>query len=125
MRKLIAVALLASPLVLNAAEKGSSDNVPSAKIVSSGVKAPNRIHDAKIEFNAADFPTLTVGANVVKVAYVVDAQGVPTDIHITQSVNSELDQRVLDAVAQFRYEPGVLNGQKVAVPVDLAVKFEK
>ena len=49
---------------------------------------------------------------------VVDANGVPTDVQVSQSVPM-LDAAAIEAVRQWRYEPTLMNG--VAVPVVMTV----
>ena len=51
----------------------------------------------------------------------VDEKGVPSNLKIVQSVGADMDNNVLAAVKQYRFQPGLLNHEPVAVPVNLEV----
>ncbi len=61
----------------------------------------------------------------VVVAMVVDEKGIPSDVKVLEPTGTSLDQSVVEAVKQFRYKPGTVSGQAVAVPVNLHVTVEQ
>jgi len=54
----------------------------------------------------------------------VNESGVPTDIHIVQSVNPEVDARVVAAVQHYRYTPAMLDGQVISREMNLVMNFQ-
>lgn len=59
---------------------------------------------------------------VVELTFVVNAQGLPTNIAITASSNNQLDAPVRDAVGQWKFAPAKRNGEPVARKVVLPVR---
>jgi len=55
---------------------------------------------------------------------VVDEKGVPSDLKIVRSAGADVDANVLAAVKQYRFQPGLLNHEPVAVPVNLEVTIQ-
>jgi TonB family protein len=49
----------------------------------------------------------------------VDETGKPTNLKVLQSADEFMDQGVLEAVSQFRFQPAMLDGRPVAIPVTL------
>jgi TonB family protein len=99
----------------------ASDNAPannSTLRVSTGVVAPQLVHQVEL---AAIEPSSTMlpGDHTVVVEMTIDETGKPTNLHIVQPFTPVIDQHVLEAVSQFRYKPGTLNGQPTAFPVKL------
>ena len=56
-------------------------------------------------------------------ALVVNEQGLPENIRVATSVDPRLDQAAMDAVAQWRYEPGRKKGQAVAMETTVDINF--
>lgn len=59
----------------------------------------------------------------VELTFVVNAQGIPTNIAVRRSSNDQLDGPVKDAVAQWKFAPGKRNGEPVSRKVVLPVRF--
>jgi len=57
---------------------------------------------------------------VVVVDLTVDESGKPTNLKVVKSADPFTDRGVLDAVSQYQFQPGTLDGTKVAVPVTIA-----
>lgn len=53
----------------------------------------------------------------------VDSTGKPRNARVVQSVGMGLDERAVEAVLQWRFKPGRLNGRPVAVPARIEVNF--
>jgi protein TonB len=54
---------------------------------------------------------------------VVGADGVPRDIKIVRSVGLGLDERAMDAVRSWKFDPGRKDGQPVATQINVEVSF--
>jgi TonB family protein len=53
---------------------------------------------------------------------IVDKTGKPSDLKIVKSAGSTgVDASVLAAVSQYRFAPGTVSNQPIAVPLDLEV----
>lgn len=85
------------------------------------VKAPKLIHYVEPEFSDSSNEAFVDG--VVKISTVVDADGVPTNLRVLSGLNSKEDSTALDAVKQWRFEPGTKAGEAVNVEVMVEVNF--
>jgi TonB family protein len=54
---------------------------------------------------------------------VVDADGLPRDIQVTRSLGMGLDEKAIEAVSKWRFEPARKNGQPVPVLIHVEVDF--
>jgi TonB family protein len=54
---------------------------------------------------------------------VVDETGTPQHIRVVRNVSSELDQKAIEAVSSWRFEPGTKNGKAVPVEINIEVNF--
>ncbi len=93
--------------------------------VSTGVVAPKLIKTVAIEEDTVRATKSNPAEHEVVVAMIVDETGKPTNLKIVQSSNDFLDQHVLSAVQQYRWLPGSVSGQIVAVPVRLHIKLRE
>jgi len=59
----------------------------------------------------------------VTMRVIVNADGVPEDILIGQSLRPDLDMAAVDAMKQWRFKPGTYNGQRIAVSVFVEMSF--
>jgi TonB family protein len=103
------------------ADLKSTDNA-SAKTtsvrVSTGVVPPQLAKSVVLGAGQPRTHILAASRTVV-LEMTVDEAGKPTNLHVVESADPILDEKVLAAVSQFRYKPGTLNGQPAAVPVKL------
>jgi len=95
-----------------------------ARRVSTGIVAPKLISTPVVSVATTDFPTQDLAIEHVVVGFRVDEYGVPQNVHLVKSVNQAVDARILAAVRAYRYEPAKLDGQNVAIDVNLNVNFE-
>ncbi|MGD0443763.1 MAG: energy transducer TonB [Edaphobacter sp.] len=89
--------------------------------VSTGVTAPKLISTVGIE---SDYDATPQGFSIERktvVSMVVDATGKPSDLKIVKPLNPVMDKNVLAAVRQYRFAPGLLDGEPTSVPVNLEV----
>jgi len=54
---------------------------------------------------------------------VVTPEGNTTDIKVTTSLGSGLDEKAIEAVRQWKFEPATKDGKPVAVKVAVEVSF--
>ena len=86
----------------------------------SGITAPRKVVDV-----APTYPPVARTAHVegiVVLEATIDTEGRVTDLRVLRSVPL-LDDAALQAVRQWRFTPGQLNGQAVAVIITVTVRF--
>jgi protein TonB len=54
---------------------------------------------------------------------VVDASGMPRELRIVRAAGLGLDERALEAVKTWRFEPGHKDGRPVATQINVEVDF--
>ena len=60
---------------------------------------------------------------VVLVSIIVDAQGMPRDLHVVHPIGMGLDQKAIEAVKKYRFKPAMKDGKPIAVPVKIEINF--
>lgn len=61
---------------------------------------------------------------VCVVGLIVDAQGNPQRVHVVRPLGMGLDQKALEAVRQYRFEPALHHGKPVAAAIKIEVNFK-
>jgi periplasmic protein TonB len=89
--------------------------------VGGGVSPPRVVFQPEIEFSEEARKAKYQGTCVL--ALVVDANGHPTNIRISQSLGMGLDEKAIEAAKKYRFEPGMKDGHAVAVEIALEVDF--
>lgn len=99
-----------------------------------GQELPSGVHRVG---NGVSAPRLTVRAEplyteparrtglegTVILSAIINANGVPENIQIVKRLGLGLDQKALDAISQWKFEPGTKDGQPVAVFAQIEVSF--
>ncbi len=49
--------------------------------------------------------------------------GVPTDLHILSGLNAEEDHNAVEALKQWKFQPGTKSGEPVNVRVTVEIQF--
>ena len=60
---------------------------------------------------------------LVRLSLVVGADGNPRDIQIVKTLGDGLDEAAIDAVKQWKFEPGTYQGKAVSVKINVEVSF--
>ena len=60
---------------------------------------------------------------VVVLQLVVGPDGLPRDIRVVQTLGLGLDEKAIEAVKKWRFEPAKKDGKPVAVAVNIQVDF--
>jgi outer membrane biosynthesis protein TonB len=117
MRSLLIAGLLLTPMLFIApavASQPKSDSAASAQVssISNGVIEPLLIHSAPVltdpnSGHAASYETTYV------LQLNIDITGEAQDIRILKSSDPLLNDRVIEAVQQFRWQPATLKSQPV------------
>ncbi len=89
--------------------------------VGAGVTPPVAVYDPEPEFSEEARKAKYQGVCVLEV--VVDAAGRPTNIRVVNSLGMGLDEKAIEKVKTWRFEPGKKDGHPVAVAINLEVDF--
>lgn len=87
--------------------------------VGGGISAPIPINDVEAEFS--DEARRAKYQGVCLVALIVDAQGMPQNVHVIRPLGMGLDEKAIEAVRKYRFKPAMKNG-KTPVPVMVTVE---
>ncbi len=110
--------------LLHAADADKTSSAKKQEVVykpGADVKAPKLIHYVEPEFSDSSDEAFVDG--IVKISTVVTPDGLPTDLHILSGLNSKVDGTAVDAVKQWRFQPGTKDGEAVKVQVTVEVSF--
>ena len=99
----------------------ASDGPVQVKRISTGVIAPKLIYKVDVIADSTGPARLVANDTTVVVGMVVDKTGKPSDLKILRSADPLLDQSVLTAVSQYRFTPGTVSNEPVAIPLNLEV----
>lgn len=89
--------------------------------VGGGVSAPHAIYDPDPEYSEEARNAKYQGTVVLWV--VVGADGKARDIRVQRSLGMGLDEKAIEAVRRWKFEPAMKDGQPVAVQVNIEVNF--
>jgi protein TonB len=90
--------------------------------VGGGVSEPVLMNHIQPEFSEEARRTKTPG--VVTVDIIVDAHGMPQNVHVVHGAGMGLDEKAVEAVKLYRFKPAMENGKPVAVEMYVVVTFE-
>jgi TonB family protein len=107
--------------LLTPAGPAGSNNSPVERI-GGPVSAPVVIHQVQPQYTA-EARAAKIKGNVL-VNLVVDTQGVPQNVRVIRGFDKELDQKAVDAVAQYRFKPAMRDSKPVAVELNIEVVFQ-
>lgn len=132
MRRILAAGLILSPLAFTAVAAASTpandatapapSTPASVRPISTGVIAPELVYSTRIAIPVSEMSAsiTPVDAKVV-LKLNVDQAGKASDIHVLKSVNQDVDERVVEAVRQFRWQPATLDYQTIPMEMNLVV----
>jgi periplasmic protein TonB len=89
--------------------------------VGGGVSAPRAIYDPDPEYSEEARKARFQGA--VALWVIVGPDGRPHDVQISRSLGMGLDEKAVEAIKKWRFEPAMKDGHPVAVQVNVEVTF--
>jgi TonB family protein len=89
--------------------------------VGGDVSSPRLI--LKVEPEYSDEARKAKYSGTVQLAVVVDEHGIPRDIHVVRYLGLGLDEKAVEAVGHWRFQPGLRNGKPVRVQATIEVSF--
>jgi len=87
--------------------------------IGENVTGPKPINTPPAEFSTEARSAKYQGTCII--GLIVDAQGNPQNVHIVRALGMGLDQKAMEAVHKYKFQPAMLEG-KTPVPVDIAVE---
>ena len=82
---------------------------------------PHVVYDPEPEYSKDAREAKVEGTVVLK--FILTAEGKPHDIKVIKSLRSDLDQKAIDAVNKWKFEPATKDGKPVAVQLMVQVDF--
>lgn len=89
--------------------------------VGGGVSAPKKIYDPDPEYSEEARKAKYQGTCVLYV--VVGPDGKPRDIRVQRTLGLGLDEKAIEAVKTWRFEPATKDGKPVSVAINIEVDF--
>jgi TonB family protein len=89
--------------------------------VGGGISAPRPIYDPDPEYSEEARHAKYQGTVLLWV--IVGPDGRPHDIRVQRSLGMGLDEKAIEAVRQWKFEPSMKDGHPVAVQVNIEVSF--
>jgi TonB family protein len=89
--------------------------------VGGSVSAPRAIYDPDPDYSDEARKAHYQGSVILNV--IVDASGLPRDIHVQRSLGMGLDEKAIAAVKTWRFQPALKDGHPVAVQMSVEVNF--
>jgi TonB family protein len=86
--------------------------------------APKVVRTVEVELSQQELAEQPAVSNVV-VHAIVDQQGIPRNVAITQSAGRVLDEKAIAAVKQYRFKPATVDNQPTWAAVSIAIKIQK
>jgi TonB family protein len=118
----------ASPDSSSATATQSQDRGPEGirdnqlRKIGGAVSAPRVIHNVFPEFSEEARKDKFSG--VVLVGLIVDTDGMPQQVHVLRGVGHGLDEKAIEAISHYRFQPAMENGKPVPVRVNVEVNFQ-
>ena len=105
------------------AKPKDKDAKPTPVVYTPGgdVKPPKVIHYVEPVF--ADTSKDAFVDGVVKLKTTVTPEGMPSDIQVVKGLSEQEDRNAIDAVKQWRFQPGTKAGEPVHVRVGIEIAF--
>jgi TonB family protein len=89
--------------------------------VGGGVSAPKALYAPDPEYSEEARKAKYQGTVVLWM--VISADGHPLQIRVQRALGMGLDEKAIEAVKQWKFEPARLNGQAVPVQINVEVNF--
>jgi protein TonB len=89
--------------------------------VGGGVSAPRPTYQPDPEYSEEARKAKYQGTSVLSL--IVGADGRPRDIHIARSLGLGLDEKAIEAVKQWKFDPAMRDGKPVAVEISVEIDF--
>ena len=110
----------AAGFLIPAGARGS-DSGQVYKVGENGVSPPVLMSKTEPQYTKAAHDAHIQGA--VQLHLVIDDSGLPQNVTVVKGLDPGLDENAVDAVRQWRFQPGKKDGKPVAVEARIEVQF--
>ena len=100
---------------------GQNGGLGGGQLLGGRVTAPREIYNPDPEYSEEARKAKQQG--IVVLSLIVDSDGRPRDIHVVRSLGMGLDEKAIEALRKWRFEPARKGGIAVAMRVDVEVSF--
>jgi len=107
--------------LLAAAVSAQTQTTPTVYKPGNGVIAPKLLQDVKPGYTGDAMRRGVMGTVLMECVVLVD--GTVGDVHVTRSLDADLDAEAVKALKQWRFSPGTKDGAPVAVSVEIEMSF--
>jgi TonB family protein len=118
----VLTASIVQPVAVAAENRNVTTSTPVRR--STGVTPPQLIHSVDLDSVHNNLARNMAQGQTMVIDMTVDKAGKPEDLHVQKSIDEFTDQGVIEAVSQYRFKPGTLNGSPISVPVVLHYVIE-
>lgn len=117
------LALATAPLLWAIDDKDDKKDDAKEKVYVPGgdVKPPKLLHYVEPAFSPNSKEAFVEG--VVRISTVVTTDGGVKDFHVVSGLNAEEDHTAVEALKQWKFQPGTKAGQPVNVRVTVEINF--
>ena len=95
---------------------------PGVYKVGGGVSAPQVVRSVEPQYSDAARRAKLAGTCLVSL--IVDINGLPQNVRVVRPLGKGLDEKAVEAVKQYRFEPAMYEGHPVPVEVNIQVSFQ-
>jgi len=95
--------------------------VGTALMLAQAKTPPKPIYTPDAEYTLAARRDRVQGIAVVRLR--LDTDGVPHDVKVIRSLRSDLDEKAVEAVSKWRFDPATQDGKPIAVSINVEVNF--
>jgi len=99
----------------------SPDSSPGLYKVGGRITPPSIIHQVEPEYS--DYGLQNRFTGICAIGLIVNANGVPRNVHVIKGLEPSMDDNAMDAVKQYRFKPAMLDGT-TPVPVEITVEVD-
>lgn len=118
-----AMAVVVEPQSAQAADESKSYG--HVYHVGKDVTAPVVVQSTEAEFPESGREIKAPFNAIVLIGLVVDASGMPRDVHVVRSYKPDFDAKAIQAVQRYRFKPAMRLQKPVAVAMSIEVNFGK
>jgi TonB family protein len=115
------IATTLHPVQYHSMELQEENTPPGVFKIGGRVTAPKVIHSVNAQFT--DEARRANYQGVCLIGLIVDAKGIPQNIHVVRPLGMGLDEKAIEAVKQYRFKPAFEDG-KTPVPVMITIEVD-
>ena len=122
---LFSSAVGAGSMAVAIAPQDAAETSKAVYKVGKDVSAPKLISSKEPEFPESEKGRKGKFEGTCLLGFVVDESGMPQDVHVVRSLRQDFDEKAIEAVRQYRFQPATKAGAPVAVSLKVEVKFAR